>query len=96
MLWLTQDPPSREKITQLWRQALNLRSTRQAALDGLLHWCKRVDEHEHLYPSFFSLIAELSSQGSPRERERLLAYLARWRNHPQHASATAGRVLSDL
>lgn len=96
MLWLTQDPPSREKITQLWRQALNLRSTRQAALDGLLHWCKRVDEHEHLYPSFFSLIADLTSQGSPRERERLLAYLARWRNHPQHASATAGRVLSDL
>lgn len=96
MLWLTHDQSSEEKITRLWRRALNSKGTRTIGLAVLHGWCRLVDEQEHLYASFARQITRLATQGEAREGGRLRAYLARWRAHPKQPSASAGRILQEL
>lgn len=96
MLWLHQDPASGQMIIHLWRQALNAKRTRAIALEVLWDWCRRVDSHKHLDDALTGFFDVLTKEGTGRERDRLLSYLARWRDHPKQGCAIAGRILQQL
>lgn len=96
LLWLLQDSTSEEKIIHLWRQALNTKHTRALALDVLNDWCRRVDDHKHLDDALTGLFEVLTRRGTGRERDRLLAYLARWQANPKQGCAAAGHILQRL
>ena len=97
LLWLAQeDEAYQNRVTSLWRRALNTKSARKPALETLRQWLLIVDDDTRLYPSIEQIIIVLANRGTDRERERLCFYLDRWASHPEEKSKSAARILSAL
>jgi hypothetical protein len=79
VLWLIGESPStKETIVALWRQALNVKATRELALETLRYWLKAVEDDHRVYNLIEMLIHSIWTKGSGREGDRLRFYLRRW------------------
>jgi len=97
LLWLArEDEVYRDRVTVLWRRALNTKAARKSALDALHQWLLTVDDDKRLYAAIEQMILVLATQGTERERERLRFYLDRWASHPEKKCESAGKILSAL
>jgi len=97
LLWLArEDETYRDRVTSLWRRALNIKSARQIALETLHYWLLKVDDDTRLYDPLEQIVAALVAQGTNREKERLQFYLDRWASHPKEKSESAAKILSTL
>ena len=83
--------PYRATLAELFRRALNWRTTRQDAVNALKDWLQRVDQNTHLEESMIALLRDIAfdPQANARDRGRLAAYLRRWAAHPRHPLRTA-------
>ncbi len=97
LLWLArEDEAYRDRVTSLWRCALNTKSVRKPALEALHQWLLTVDDDTRLYLPVEQVIVTLATRGTEREKERLRFYLDRWASHPREKSESAAKVLSVL
>jgi len=97
LLWLArEDEAYRDRVTSLWRCALNTKSARKLALETLRQWLLIVDDDSRLYPAIEQVIRMLVTQGTHREQERLRFYLDRWASYPKERSKSATKILSAL
>jgi hypothetical protein len=97
LLWLArEDEAYRDRVTSLWRRALNTKSARKPALEALHQWLLTVDDDTRLYLPIEQVIVTLTTQGTEREKERLRFYLDRWASYPKEKSESAAKVLSVL
>jgi len=97
LLWLArEDEAYRDRVTSLWRCALNTKSARKLALETLRQWLLIVDDDSRLYPAIERVIRMLVTQGTHREQERLRFYLDRWASYPKERSKSATKILSAL
>ena len=97
LLWLSQKEAAyREKVTVLWRRALNTKPARKRALETLKRFVQMADEDARLYSPLEQILKEIAQRGTKRERERLRYYLNRWATNPKERSASAGRLLGVL
>lgn len=97
LLWLSQeDTAYRERITSLWRRALNTKLARKPALETLRQLLRVVDDDARLYFPTEQIIRELARQGVEREQERLRYHLNRWAMDSKEQSTSADRLLRAL
>ena len=97
LLWLSQEEATyRERVTTLWRRALNTKSARKPALETLKRFVQMADDDARLYAPLEQILRELVRQGVERERERLQFYLNRWATTSQEPSVSADLLLKAL
>lgn len=97
LLWLAkEDEACRDKVINVWREALNNRATQAAALETLHQWVFDADKNLRIYSAVENLFRIMMAQGTDREEERLFAYLNRWANNPRQKSSSADKILSSL
>jgi hypothetical protein len=97
LLWLARENEAyQDRVTSLWRRALNTKAARKRALEALRQWLLIVDDDTRLYPAVERTMIVLATQGTNRERERLRFYLDRWASHPKEKSKSAAKVLLAL
>jgi hypothetical protein len=97
LLWLArEDEVYRERITALWRRALNTKSVRKRALDVLKEWLLTIDDDTRLYSTLEEIITLIATQGTEREENRLRFYLDRWASHPKEECQSAAKALAAL
>ena len=97
LLWLSQEEATyQERVTTLWRRALNTKSSRRPALETLKRLVQMADNDARLYSPLEQILKELVRQGAERERERLRFYLNRWATTSQEPSMSAALLLKAL
>jgi hypothetical protein len=97
LLWLArEDEIYQNKLTNLWRRALNTKPVRKRALDVLQRWLLKIDDDERLYSTLEEIIIVLATEGLKREKNRLCFYLDRWASHPREECKSAANVLNML
>jgi hypothetical protein len=95
LLWLAKENKIYEKlVTCLLRRALNLQATRTNALEAIHNWLNFVDYDRRLYPVLGRILYTLLTQGTQKERGRIVNYLKRWAvTEPPNA---ASKILSTI
>ncbi len=97
LLWLAKENKTcSDRVIALWREALNNKATRESALEILRQWVFLAENDKQIYSGVGQMIANMVSQGTEHEKQRLHAYLNRWAINPRQKSKAAGEILSAL
>ena len=95
---LLREPEKYENIiANMWRHALNNKSSRKIALQSLKILIHAVDDDLRLYSIMELFIKKLIHNGSSsREKERLCYYLSHWIGDSNRETSTAEKLLKTL
>lgn len=97
LLWLSQGNPAlTDKITELWRRALNTKASRKSALETLRKIVKEADDDARLKLPLEQILTEMVRQGTQREQERLRYFLNCWADDPRGESPSARHLRTVL
>ncbi len=96
ILLLGEDEIFLEKVTELFRRALNNKLVRKPTLEVLYKWFQNVEEENHFYPQVEQIILELMNKGTDHEKDRLEFILRNWAHSDKRKLESISRVLSVL